>query len=621
MGDTIAIFDCGAQYTKVIDRRVRDMNVATDIFSINTPMDALPLDKYAGFILSGGPNSVYEPDSPQCDPALFKLGKPVLGICYGMQLMTHHCGGQVASLSAKEYGETTITVNPNSALFKGLSPEQVVLMSHGDSVNRLPDGFVQVASSDGIVAAIANDHKQLYGVQFHPEVDLTEHGQQMLHQFVRGICQAPATFVLQDRLNTAIQAIQQQVGNNPVFVLVSGGVDSTVTAALLLKALGPDKVYAVHVDSGLMRHHESDAVIDALKALGLKHLDYAKSKAAFLNGFSGTNGHRFGPLSQLTDPEQKRQVIGDVFFHVVQDAIERLLPDTTLRQRVFIAQGTLRPDLIESGNRDISATAHTIKTHHNDVALIREQREKGLIVEPNRDWHKDEVRQVGRLLGLSDDLVDRQPFPGPGLGIRILCATTPYWPDGSAAIEADLQAQVALCQALLLPVRSVGVQGDGRSYRQVLAMAGSDHAVLAEWAKRIPNQSAAINRVVWVINRTVFDQKPVLTPTTLTDEVIALCQSVDHLVTVAFRQAGLLPKVSQLLTVLLPCAEKQGHRSVVIRGVVTSDYMTARPMRLGQELPVALLHTLADAITREHHNIDWVCWDMTGKPPATIEWE
>jgi GMP synthase (glutamine-hydrolysing) len=202
-----------------------------------------------------------------------------------------------------------------------------------------------------------------------------------------------------------------------------------------------------------------------------------------------------------------------------------------------------------------------------------------------------------------------------------LCATTPYWPDGSAAIEADLQAQVALCQALLLPVRSVGVQGDGRSYRQVLAMAGSDHAVLAEWAKRIPNQSAAINRVVWVINRTVFDQKPVLTPTTLTDEVIALCQSVDHLVTVAFRQAGLLPKVSQLLTVLLPCAEKQGHRSVVIRGVVTSDYMTARPMRLGQELPVALLHTLADAITREHHNIDWVCWDMTGKPPATIEWE
>ena len=620
MGDTIAIFDCGAQYTKVIDRRVRELNVATDIFPVETPLDALDVAKYAGFVLSGGPNSVYEAGSPQCDPAIFTLGKPVLGICYGMQLMTHHCGGHVASLGTKEYGETTIQVQTDSPLFQGLDTEQVVLMSHGDSVDRLPEGFKQIAHShDGVVAAIADEGKKLYGVQFHPEVDLTEHGQAMLKQFVLGICQAPSSFVLKDRLDTAIQTIQNQVGEHPVFVLVSGGVDSTVTAALLLKALGPERVYAVHVDSGLMRHEESDAVIAALKALGLKHLDYAKSRDAFLNGFSGSNGSRFGPLSQLTDPEQKRQVIGDVFFHVVQDAIERLLPED-LRHNVFIAQGTLRPDLIESGNRDISTTAHTIKTHHNDVALIREQRDKGMIVEPNRDWHKDEVRQVGRLLGLSDELVDRQPFPGPGLGIRILCATQPYWPEGSNEIQTGLQQQVAPCQAQLLPVRSVGVQGDGRSYRQVLALAGDDVATLADWARRIPNQSAAINRVIWVINRQTLP--PVhITPTTLTDDAIDQCRAVDQLVTTAFRQAGLLPKVSQLLTVLLPCGETPGQRSVTIRGVVTSDYMTARPMRLDQELSVALLRQLADTITQQQPGIDWVCWDMTGKPPATIEWE
>jgi GMP synthase (glutamine-hydrolysing) len=620
MGHTIAILDCGAQYTKVIDRRVRDMNVATEILPIDTPLTQLSLNTYAGIILSGGPNSVYEAGSPQCDPGLFTLGLPVLGICYGMQLLTHHCGGTVQSLHAKEYGETTITTQPTSPLFAGLAtPQQVVLMSHGDSVTQLPPGFVVTAHSGDIVAALEHPERRLFGVQFHPEVELSVNGQAMLQAFVRTVCQAPATFVLENRLDTALQAIRAQVGQHPVFVLVSGGVDSTVTAALLLKALSPQQVYAVHVDSGLMRHQESDAVIEALKALGLVHLDYVKGHDAFLQGYTTlADGSRVGPLCQLTDPEQKRQVIGDVFFACVQQSIERLLPPD-LRETVFIAQGTLRPDLIESGNRDISTSAHTIKTHHNDVALIREQRAKGFIVEPNRDWHKDEVRQVGRLLGLSDDLVDRQPFPGPGLGIRLLCATQPIAP---VQAEANaLQAMVASLAAQVLPVRSVGVQGDGRSYRQVLAIAGTqDGEALEAWGRLIPNRSAHINRVVWVINQTQLPT-PILTPTTLTDDAINLCRQADHIVTQAFRAAGLLPRVSQLLTVLLPCGQRPGQRSVVIRGVVTSDYMTARPMRLGTELPIALLTELANTLTQQLPGLDWVCWDLTGKPPATIEWE
>ncbi|HEY9745837.1 MAG TPA: glutamine-hydrolyzing GMP synthase, partial [Oculatellaceae cyanobacterium] len=420
--EKVALLDCGAQYTKVIDRRVRELNVDTEIFPVDVPASQLK-GRFSGIILSGGPNSVYEEGAPQCDPGIFDLGIPVLGICYGMQLMNRHFGGTVLPSPTKEYGETEVTIQPSCLLFDGLEEKQHVLMSHGDSVGQPAPDFEVVGRSidthhHEVVAAIQNVKARFYGVQFHPEVELSVNGGKMLENFLYKVCGLTGGFVLDDRLEVVLEGIRQKVGDKKVFVLVSGGVDSSVTAALLVKALRPDQVYAVHIDSGMMRHQESDLVCEALQAIGLKHMERIDAEEIFLNATTDIDGQTVGPLCQVTNPEHKRRIIGDVFYHLVTDAIRRSGLDLN---ETFIAQGTLRPDLIESGNREISAQAHTIKTHHNDVPLIQEQRKKGLIIEPNRDWHKDEVRKIGRMLGLPEELVMRHPFPGPGLAIRVLC--------------------------------------------------------------------------------------------------------------------------------------------------------------------------------------------------------
>jgi GMP synthase (glutamine-hydrolysing) len=345
----------------------------------------------------------------------------------------------------------------------------------------------------------------------------------------------------------------------------------------------------------------------------------------FLNGTTEMDGETVGPLCQMVDPEIKRRIIGDVFYHLINQAIAETGLDFNT---TFIAQGTLRPDLIESGNRDISQTAHKIKTHHNDVPLIRQQREKGLIIEPNRDWHKDEVRQVGRLLGLPEPLVARQPFPGPGLGVRILCTQAPYLTEDYATLNQSLQAmaQTASAQGLLLPVKSVGVQGDGRSYSYLAAL-NADWPTLPwqtikELARDIPNRIHAINRVALLLNRKPLPEVwHTITPTTMTPPVVDLLRSLDHQVTSGFDQAGLLGRISQLLTVLVPVdTTRQGGHSVAIRAVVTADYMTARPADLGREIPLDFLQKLADQLAA-HPGIDCVFYDVTSKPPATVEWE
>jgi GMP synthase (glutamine-hydrolysing) len=633
--EKIAILDCGAQYTKVIDRRIRELNVETAIFPLEVSAETLKATNISAIILSGGPHSVYDDTAPKYHPDIFQLGLPMLGICYGMQLMTQECGGTVQAASHKEYGETDIKLNSaKSPLFKGLDLTQRVLMSHGDHVSQLPEGFELLAespSSNGnsnpIVAAIAHPERKLYGVQFHPEVDLTEHGKTMLSNFLFEICGFEGNFQLQDRLKDTISTLQQQIGTKNVLVLVSGGVDSSVTAALLLKALGPEQVYAVHIDSGLMRHNESDLVCDALKALGFKHLQRINAEDAFLNGTSEMDGTPIGPLCEAVDPEHKRRIIGDVFFHLTNQAIL----DTGLNlAETFIAQGTLRPDLIESGNREVSQTAHKIKTHHNDVPLIQAQREKGLIVEPNKDWHKDEVRQVGRLLGLPEALVIRQPFPGPGLGVRILCTNTPYVTDAYDDINQALNALTKPLgfQGLLMPVKSVGVQGDGRTYSYLAILQGpwktTPWNILKDLARDIPNKLHSINRVAVVLNDSetpLPDSCKTITPTTLTQPVVAKLRQWDHQITEALGQAGCLQSTSQLLTVLVPCdTSNQGRYCVAIRSVVTTDFMTARPGALGREIPLEALSQLANNLATDSE-VDRVMYDLTSKPPATVEWE
>ncbi len=631
--EKIAILDCGAQYTKVIDRRVREMNVETEIFPLDVEPQRLK-HNFAGIIISGGPNSVYEENAPKCHPELFKLGLPTFGICYGMQLINLSFGGTVQSGTTREYGETVIQIQEDSPLFNGLKKDQQVLMSHGDHVGTLAPGFSEIGVSinqsqdqHDIIAAMANPQAKVYGVQFHPEVELTQNGTDMLKNFLYEVCGVSGSFQLKDRIHTAIEEIQETVGNKDVFVLVSGGVDSSVTAALLVKALGSERVYAVHIDSGFMRHKESDGVCEALKAIGLKNLRRINAADDFFNGYSEVDGKTIGPLKTLTDPEEKRRVIGDVFYKMIQKAMADADFDL---DKAFIAQGTLRPDLIESGNRSVSETAHKIKTHHNDVPIVQEHREKGLIIEPNKDWHKDEVREVGRQLGLSEDLVSRQPFPGPGLAIRTLCINEPYIKERFESIQKALQekTQAQGYDSLLLPVKSVGVQGDGRSYSYLALLAPKTPEQLKDWdqlkslARDIPNQLHDINRVAVVLDgKALPEQCNSITPTTLLPETIKKLQKLDYQVTTAFKSAGIHDDISQLLTVLVPVdtTGKNGH-SVAIRAVVTSDYMTARPASLGTEIPLDVIQKLANTLSAES-DVDRIMYDITSKPPATVEWE
>lgn len=621
--EKVAILDCGAQYTKVIDRRVRELDVYSEILPLSTP--AALLKEFSAIILSGGPNSVFAKEAPSFDSEILNLGIPILGICYGMQLIAHHLGGTVQPGRIKEFGEIAIQVETTTPLFNSLPERQVVLMSHGDRVAKLPAGFKQIGASEDVVAAMMHEEKRIYAVQFHPEVELTEHGQAILKNFLYRIAGLTGNYPLRTRLQDTLTEIRKTVGDQNVFVLVSGGVDSAVTAALLLKALEPDQVFALHMDTGFMRQDESETVCNALQSLGLKHLQHVKAENIFLNASTEVDGKVIGPLKAVTNPEEKRRIIGDTFFKLTQEAILAMGLDLS---RTFIAQGTLRPDLIESGNSDISQIAHKIKTHHNDVPLIQEQRTKGLIIEPNRDWHKDEVRKIGTMLGLPPEVVQRQPFPGPGLAIRVLCSECPFITEEFESLNQSVYrlAQPLGLQGNVLPVQSVGVQGDYRSYSYLATLSGAypeDWNTLRAAALEIPNKLHAVNRVALVLNQDPHMPKRLnqVVPTHLSPEILTLLRKIDFDITRAFDNAGLLSKISQLLAVLVPVSTAQNeHRSIAIRAVVTSDYMTARPARLGEEIPWELIRELSKMIVRKYP-IDWVMYDLTSKPPATVEWE
>ena len=503
---TILVMDFGGQYKELIARTVRRMHVYSVVEPASTPIEKIKEIDPIGIIFTGGPNSVYLDDSPKCDNALFGLGIPVLGICYGMQYIAHSFGGKVEAGKVREYGPTNVHIG-TSAIFNGLDKDEIMLMSHTDYVSRVPDGFVTTATTDDCpCVAIENSARRIYGVQFHPEVERSIHGEKVLENFVINVCKATRDYSLDDYIDTQIKLIREKVGDKKVLLGLSGGVDSSVVAALISKAI-PDQLLCVYVDHGFMRKDETKQIKEAFAPLPLK-LQVVDASQNFLSKIAG-----------VTDPERKRKIIGEEFVKTFAEVAN------SQKGYDFLAQGTIYPDVIESGANNSA----NIKSHHNVGGLPKDLPFTGL-VEPLRGLFKDEVRVIGKKLGLPDYLVNRQPFPGPGLAIRTIGEITEEKLDMLRDADAIMREEIAKAGvkadqyfAVITDTKSVGVIGDYRNYGYV----------------------------------------------------------------------------------------------IVLRAVTTSDFMTAEYTRV----PYDVLGKISSRIVNEVKGVSRVCYDITGKPPATIEWE
>ncbi|MDQ8183071.1 glutamine-hydrolyzing GMP synthase [Pelagicoccus sp. SDUM812005] len=496
---TIAVLDFGSQYTQVIARRIRECNVYSKIYSYKTSAKQLEKDGVIGVILSGGPSSVLAPKSPQADKKIFSLGVPVLGICYGVQLIAHLLDGKVEKSKEREYGHGTLTIARKGSLFRGLPNKLRVWNSHGDRLAKLPSGFAAIASTENSnYAAIADEKRKIYGIQFHPEVDHSEGGINILENFLRKICGCKGDWSMADLARESIENIRKIVGKDRVLLGLSGGVDSSVAAALIHKAIGR-QLTCVFVDNGLLRLHERELVVDLYKRNFNMDVRVARAGAKFLTALKG-----------VTDPEKKRKIIGKTFVKVFQDSLKRI------GDAKFLAQGTLYPDVIESIAIDGNPAA-TIKSHHNVGGLPKSMKFK--LLEPLRELFKDEVRALGTALGLPKEVVWRQPFPGPGLGVRVLGEINKRNLDilrkadavlHEEMMESELYYKVWQSFCVFLPVRTVGVMGDERTYDNVIALriVESKDAMTADWSRvpyevlqrvstRIINEVEGVNRVVY----------------------------------------------------------------------------------------------------------------------------
>ena len=618
--ERIAVLDSGGQYAHLIARKVRELGVFAEIFPVSVNPDRLRGHK--GFILSGGPDSVFGDESPQPDPRLFEQGKPILGICYGHQLLARYLGGEVRPGTRHEFGSATLRVRADGGLFSGLDREQQVWMSHGDHVVRMPDGFSVLGdTSECEVAAMGAEDRGMYGLQFHPEVIHTPGGSEILGNFLRYACGCGMNWLPGNRVVSVQEDIRIQADSRPspaspaveaqsapgsvdphsrrVLFFLSGGVDSTVAYALTVRALGPERVEAVYVDTGFMRHGETAEIESAFRALDLGTLRVFDASDLFMSKLEG-----------VVDPERKRAIIGQAFIDV-QDEILR--EERYAGQDWMLGQGTIYPDTIESGG---TQSSDVIKTHHNRVPRIQELMAEGRVLEPLSQFYKDEVRALGRALGLPDVLMDRHPFPGPALAIRCLCASE----TGERELNPGISglAQEAGYSAFLLPLSSVGVQGDSRSYARLTVLHGDPHDYerLLALSTSITNRFRCTNRVAYSLAPRELDPEEWhLRPASLTRGRVRLLQRADRAVTEYLHRHGLYGRVWQCPVILLPWG-REGGETVALRPVTSVDGMTAA---VG-ELPATGLGALVGELMALE-GIESVLYDVSSKPPSTIEWE
>ncbi|MEJ2038215.1 MAG: glutamine-hydrolyzing GMP synthase [Desulfosarcinaceae bacterium] len=498
----ILIIDFGSQFNQLIARRVRECRVYCQIEPPGISLDRIRQINPEGIILSGGPASIYEPDSPRMDPGIFELGIPILGICYGMHFMMDVLGGQVKQTQKREYGFARLNVQKTGALFEKIATKTQVWMSHGDSIIKLPKGFqVTASTSNTPIAAAADSKKRFYALQFHPEVGHTLKGKQMLSNFLFGVCGCKRSWTMKSFARNTIAEVRETVGDKKVILGLSGGVDSSVTALLIHKAIGR-QLTCIFVDNGLLRKDEAAKLKQTFKTHLNINIRHVNAGARFLKG-----------LANVTDPERKRKIIGKIFMDVFEAEAAKI------KGADFLAQGTLYPDIIESRSAFGGPTS-VIKSHHNVGGLPKRMKLK--LVEPLQHLFKDEVRKLGRQLGLDDELIWRQPFPGPGLAIRVIGAVTSKRLAVLREVDAVLLDEIRnagyyrkLWQsfAVLLPIKSVGIMGDGRTYENIVALRAvtSKDAMTADWARlphdllasisnRIINEVRGVNRVVYDIS-------------------------------------------------------------------------------------------------------------------------
>ncbi len=591
--DKIVILDFGSQFAHLLANRVRRLGVYSEILDAETP--ASQLKNYKGIIISGGPSSVNDPSSPQIDPAIYDLGIPILGVCYGHHITMHTLGGSVQKGSVGEYGLTKFKVASPTSIFSKLEPKTYqVYASHFDTVASLPEGFVSLGSTkDDPLSATANEERKIYTVQFHPEVTHTECGMKILDAFI-DITEATKDWSIEKFIEQEIAAITKKVGDKKVFMLVSGGVDSSVAYALLAKALGPERIYAMYVDTGFMRKNETEEIQKFLAQAGVPDLHTEHAADEY-----------FAALKNVYEPEEKRKIIGDLFLKIQRDVAKKLNLNP---EEWLLGQGTIYPDTIESAG---TAHADKIKTHHNRVPEIEEMIRCGLIIEPIAELYKDEVRMVGTKLGLPPEMVNRHPFPGPGLAVRCLCLEKPESQPEILGLTQEFKTHI-------LPIKSVGVQGDERTYRNPVVLEGEHNwGTLRTLSPQITNSSPEINRVLFSIATNGPIESVSVTPNYLTKSRIATLQEADKLVMDTICQIDPEGEVWQCPTVLLPLSiNSKDQESIVLRPVSSTEAMTAN----FTELPWPEIQTLGQKLLALP-GISAVFYDITNKPPGTIEWE